>query len=125
MPTHARESMRALEYAERGLTAKARQPNGRMLMMRGLSPDVYVVSHGVVPEGDRRAASGERRAGEFHDGPDGALSDAVQLVDVWRAGGVVRAAVGKVFREFGRQELARVVAVQRANRVPGGVATPV
>eukprot|EP00965_Chrysotila_dentata_P134496 4448633-Pleurochrysis_carterae.AAC.2 len=38
MPTHARESMRVLEHAERGLTAKARHPNGRMLMMRGFSP---------------------------------------------------------------------------------------
>eukprot|EP00965_Chrysotila_dentata_P244127 6205785-Pleurochrysis_carterae.AAC.2 len=37
MPTHARESMRVFEYAERGLTAKARHPNRRMLMMRGFS----------------------------------------------------------------------------------------
>eukprot|EP00965_Chrysotila_dentata_P004759 155401-Pleurochrysis_carterae.AAC.2 len=30
--------MRDFEYDGRGLTANARQPNGRMLMMRGFSP---------------------------------------------------------------------------------------
>eukprot|EP00965_Chrysotila_dentata_P008950 291118-Pleurochrysis_carterae.AAC.1 len=38
MPTQARDSMRVLEYAERGFTASARQPKGRMLMTRGFSP---------------------------------------------------------------------------------------
>eukprot|EP00965_Chrysotila_dentata_P025921 860074-Pleurochrysis_carterae.AAC.1 len=38
MPTHARGSMRVLLYATRGFTAKARQPNGRIGMMRGLVP---------------------------------------------------------------------------------------
>eukprot|EP00965_Chrysotila_dentata_P159295 5262354-Pleurochrysis_carterae.AAC.1 len=38
MPTQARVSMRALEYAGPGLTAKARQPKGRILIIRGFSP---------------------------------------------------------------------------------------
>eukprot|EP00965_Chrysotila_dentata_P124355 4110913-Pleurochrysis_carterae.AAC.1 len=38
MPTHARGSMRVLLYATRGFTAKARQPKGRIGMMRGLVP---------------------------------------------------------------------------------------
>eukprot|EP00965_Chrysotila_dentata_P106724 3525446-Pleurochrysis_carterae.AAC.1 len=38
MPTHARGSMRVLAYAMRGLTAKARQPKGRIGMIRGLVP---------------------------------------------------------------------------------------
>eukprot|EP00965_Chrysotila_dentata_P035013 1165090-Pleurochrysis_carterae.AAC.1 len=38
IPTHARASIVFLEYATRCLTAYARQPNGSMLMMRGLVP---------------------------------------------------------------------------------------
>eukprot|EP00965_Chrysotila_dentata_P079614 2625286-Pleurochrysis_carterae.AAC.1 len=37
-PTHARASIVVLEYATRSFTAYARQPNGRMLMIRGLIP---------------------------------------------------------------------------------------
>ena len=37
-PTHARGSMSVFEYCSRGLTAKARQPNGIMDITRGLSP---------------------------------------------------------------------------------------
>eukprot|EP00965_Chrysotila_dentata_P065690 2176802-Pleurochrysis_carterae.AAC.1 len=46
--------MRALEKAGRGLTAKARQPNGSMLMLRGFSPtsnsydDAFVLGGPVV-----------------------------------------------------------------------------
>eukprot|EP00965_Chrysotila_dentata_P010938 356076-Pleurochrysis_carterae.AAC.1 len=38
IPTHARASIVVLEYATRGFTAYARQPNGSTLMMRGLIP---------------------------------------------------------------------------------------
>eukprot|EP00965_Chrysotila_dentata_P188738 6172921-Pleurochrysis_carterae.AAC.1 len=101
MPTQARGSMRVLEYAERGLTAKARHPNGRMLMMRGCLPDVHRVRHGVVPKSNWRGAGGERRTGEFHDGPDGAFGNAVELVGVRRTGGVVHSAVSEILSEFG------------------------
>eukprot|EP00965_Chrysotila_dentata_P074400 2457347-Pleurochrysis_carterae.AAC.1 len=101
MPTQARGSMRALEYAERGLTAKARHPSRRMLMMRGFSPDVYRVRHGVVPKGNWCGAGGERGTGKFHDGSDGEFDNAVELVDVWRTGGVVHSAVSENLGEFG------------------------
>eukprot|EP00965_Chrysotila_dentata_P260642 6213984-Pleurochrysis_carterae.AAC.3 len=38
MPTQALDSIRHFEYDGRGFTANARQPNGRILMMRGFSP---------------------------------------------------------------------------------------
>eukprot|EP00965_Chrysotila_dentata_P218193 6190450-Pleurochrysis_carterae.AAC.3 len=40
MPTHALGSMRVFEYASRGFTAKARQPEGRMGMIRGFNTPV-------------------------------------------------------------------------------------
>eukprot|EP00965_Chrysotila_dentata_P117152 3871582-Pleurochrysis_carterae.AAC.2 len=38
MPTQARGSMRAFEYASRGLTANALHPKGSIGMMRGFTP---------------------------------------------------------------------------------------
>eukprot|EP00965_Chrysotila_dentata_P156588 5174237-Pleurochrysis_carterae.AAC.6 len=51
MPTHARGSMRVLEYAGRGLTANARQPKGIMLMTRGFSPQRSSYDEALVPGG--------------------------------------------------------------------------
>eukprot|EP00965_Chrysotila_dentata_P257371 6212866-Pleurochrysis_carterae.AAC.4 len=51
-PTHARESMRVLNTADFGLTAKALHPNGMMRKIEGFSPvtisnDVWVLLGGV------------------------------------------------------------------------------
>eukprot|EP00965_Chrysotila_dentata_P230446 6197786-Pleurochrysis_carterae.AAC.1 len=92
-PTHARESMRDLDRATRGLTAKARQPKGMIPMMAGLSShdgwfvtrdqfvrgsvasgrsgssvqDVDGVKDGVVPVTNGRGRRDESGTGEVHD----------------------------------------------------------
>eukprot|EP00965_Chrysotila_dentata_P125185 4138315-Pleurochrysis_carterae.AAC.3 len=89
MPTHALGSMRVFEYALRGFTAKARQPNGKMGMMRGFTlwPSVavqyvYGMSHGVGPKGSGSTAGDQIETCELHDAAYCSLGDAIQLVDV-------------------------------------------
>eukprot|EP00965_Chrysotila_dentata_P076616 2529461-Pleurochrysis_carterae.AAC.2 len=50
-PTHARESIRVLDRATRGLTAKARQPKGMIPMMAGLSPVTNSYEEVLLPGG--------------------------------------------------------------------------
>eukprot|EP00965_Chrysotila_dentata_P176241 5819734-Pleurochrysis_carterae.AAC.2 len=64
-PTQARVSMRVLEYALRGSTANARQPNGRESGVRRASCAVeyiYGVRDGVIPKRGWRPAGDHRRA---------------------------------------------------------------
>eukprot|EP00965_Chrysotila_dentata_P060085 1992728-Pleurochrysis_carterae.AAC.3 len=81
MPTQARGSMRVFELASRGLTANARQPNGRDGASRLSGRAVqYVDGVGdcVGPERCRRPTSDQViRPGEFHDAPDGPFRDTV------------------------------------------------
>eukprot|EP00965_Chrysotila_dentata_P248119 6208160-Pleurochrysis_carterae.AAC.1 len=92
--------MRVLLKATRGLTAKARHPNGSMDMIRGLVPDFDRVCDGVRPKRSGGAASHQVGSRQFHDAADGSFRDAVQLMDVRRAGCGVHPAAGEQLREL-------------------------
>ena len=67
------------------------------------------------PEGDGEVDRYQVDAHLLHDRADGALGDAVQLVDVRGACYLVNALVSEHLPELAREELARVVALDVAD----------
>ena len=76
--------------------------------------DVDGVLQGVRPETRGRVARDEVGSQHFHNGADGALCHAVQLVHMRRASGVVYEFIVHELRELLREELASVVGVHAA-----------
>eukprot|EP00965_Chrysotila_dentata_P175852 5805070-Pleurochrysis_carterae.AAC.1 len=119
IPTHARGSMRVFEKEGRGFTAYARQPKGRIGMIRGFCPNVGCVKHGVGPERSRRVTRDKVRSRQFHDRSNRSFCHAVQLMYMWRTRGSVHAVGRQKVGEFAREEFARIVAVQGAHDARG------
>eukprot|EP00965_Chrysotila_dentata_P044867 1490498-Pleurochrysis_carterae.AAC.3 len=101
-----------------------------MLMIRGFSPvsssndealvlegplvrveDIDGVRDGVVPKRDGRAAGHQRRSSQFHDGPNGALGDSIELTHVRRARGPMHSCIRRELCKFTGEEISGVVAV--------------
>jgi hypothetical protein len=68
------------------------------------------VLRSVGPEGDGEVTGDQVDTDLLHDRADGALGDAVELVDVRGARGLVGADPGEHRLELAREELARVIA---------------
>eukprot|EP00965_Chrysotila_dentata_P045226 1502924-Pleurochrysis_carterae.AAC.7 len=100
MPTQARGSIRVLEKAGRGLTAKARQPKGSIGMIRARRrprravQDIGGVQNRVRPKRGWSVARDEVGSSQLHDRACRSFSDAVQLVYVRRTGRCVNAIYG-------------------------------
>ena len=74
---------------------------------------------GVRPKTDGRVARDEVGTHMLHDRANGALGDAIERVHVRRARGLVYGFGLEEFLELAREELAGVVAVQRADYADG------
>eukprot|EP00965_Chrysotila_dentata_P192051 6174940-Pleurochrysis_carterae.AAC.1 len=113
MPTQALESMIRDTHNARFFTCEE-LIRGCVGLGRtaGAIKDVDGVRDGIVPESNGGTTRCERGSREFHDHrSDGAFSDAIQLMDVRWASGVVDAGRCKKFSELGRKKFAGVVAV--------------